>query len=386
MWRVGMSETLVEYWVMTTQDSIPPRLLEYINLIFDNAHGHQRHAICDFVLALLTTKSCCQATLARYFDNFEAASRRLTRFLHNSRLEVAELTRQTARVLVAQLPLAGPIRLSIDWTIEDTQHLLVASLCIGTRAIPLYWQAYEQADLKDRRSGYERDFVRTLVSEVLAEIARSRLLISADRAFADVDLMDLFKQLRVGFVIRTKGNIKVCYNRQWQKLNQLRLPRNQRRRSLGRLAYCQSDPRRLYITQSRKRDRKGKWGIWYLVSNRRMSAEQTTKDYGRRFSCEEGFRDAKRLLGFAEARIACLQAWARMFLLVVLAMLVLYGLGGYWMRNPTAFQQQMRRVRSRRRRRSECSLIRIVAELIVKDQSGWDVFDPTAKLNLMPVL
>jgi hypothetical protein len=358
---------------MTTQNSTPPRLVEYINLIFDNPHGHQRNAICDFVLALLSTQSCCQAVLARGFDNFEAASRRLTRFLHNPRLQVAELTRQTARVLVARLPLIGTIRLSIDWTIEDTQHLLAASLCIGTRALPLYWQAYEQADLKDRRSGYERDFVRLLVSEVLAPVTKNRLLITADRAFADVDLMDLFKQLRVGFVIRTKGNIKIYYNQQWQKLNQLRLPRNLRRRSLGRLPYCQSD-------------HTGKWGIWYLVSNRQMTAEQTTDEYARRFSCEEGFRDAKRLLGFAEARIACLQAWARMFLLVVLAMLVLYGLGSYWLRNKASFERQMRKVRSRRRARSECSLIRVVAELIVKDQSGWDGFDPTAKLNLMPVL
>ena len=75
-----------------------------------------------------------------------------------------------------------------------------------------------------------------------------------------------------------------------------------------------------------------------------------------------------------------------MFLLVVLAMLVLYGLGSYWLRNKAVFEQEMRKVRSRRRARSECSLIRVVAELIVKAQSGWEGFDPTAKLNLMPVL
>jgi len=194
---------------MTTQNNTPTRLVEYINLIFDNAHGHQRNAISDFVMALLTTRSCCQAALARCFDNFEAASRRLTRFLHNPRLEVVQLTSQTARVLVAQLPIAGTIRLSLDWTIEDTQHLLVASLCLGSRAIPLYWRAYEQAALKGRRSGYERDFVRTLITDVLAPIARSRLMITADRAFADVALMDLFKQLRVGFVIRVAPQLIV---------------------------------------------------------------------------------------------------------------------------------------------------------------------------------
>ena len=261
---------------MTTQNSTPTRLAEYINSIFDNAHGHQPNAFCDFVLALLSTKSCCQASLARFFNNFEAASKPLTPFLHNCRLDVDELSPQTARPIVCQLPLVGSIRLSIDSTIEDHQHLLAASLCIGSRAMPLYWRAYMQSDLKDQRSSYERDFVSTLLGEVLRPIAPSRLLITADRAFADVELMDLLNKLRVGFVIGSKGNIKVYYNQQWQKLNRLPLPGNQRRRCVGRLRYCQRKRRRLFVTQSRKRNRQGKWGVWYLVSNRRMSAEQTT--------------------------------------------------------------------------------------------------------------
>ena len=371
---------------MTTQISTPTRLVEYINSIFENAHGHQRNALVDFVMALITTRSCCQASLARFFDNFEAASKRLTRFLHNPRLDVDELSRQTARVIVSQLPLVGTVRLSIDWTIEDTQHLLVASLCIGSRAIPLYWRAYNQDSLKDRRSGYERDFVSKLFDEVLAPIARSRLLLTADRAFADVKLIDLLNKLRVSFVIRTKDNVKVYCNRQWRKLKQLRLPRNLRRRSLGRLRYCHRDPRRLFVTQSRKRDRKGKWSIWHLLSNRNMSAEQTTQEYARRFSCEEGFRDAKRLLGFVEARIACIEAWARMFTLVVVAMLVLYGMGSYLLSNREALSKQLRKVMSRRKQRAELSLVRASAELVRKDQSCWEVLDHRLKLDLLAFL
>src|SRR5918911_2107827 len=194
-----------------TQNSTPTRLVEYINLIFDNTHGHQRNALVDFVMALISKRSCCQASLARFFDNFEAACKRLNRFLHNPRLDVEQMSRQTARVIVSQLPLVGTVRLSIDWTIEDQQHLLVASLCTGSRAIPVYWRAYKQDSLKDRRSSYERDFVRTLITEVLHPFARSRLLLTADRAFADVKLVDLLNELRVCFVIRTKDNIKVCF-------------------------------------------------------------------------------------------------------------------------------------------------------------------------------
>ena len=371
---------------MTTQNSTPTRLLEYINLIFDNAHGHQRNALVVFVLALISTRSCCQASLARFFNNFEAACKRLSRFLHNPRLDVEQMSLQTARVIVSQLPLLATIRLSLDWTIEDQQHLLVASLCTGSRAIPIYWRAFRQDSLKDHRSSYERDFVRTLIAEVLAPIARSRLIITADRAFADVKLVDLLNELRVSFVIRTKDNIKVCYNRKWVKLKHLRFARNLRRRSLGRLRYCESDERRVYVTQSRKRDRKGKWGMWHLLSNRRMSAEQTSKEYARRFSCEEGFRDAKRLLGFRQARIGCIEAWARMFTLVAVAMLVMYGIGCWMLSRREDLSRQLRKVMSRRKRRSEMSLMRAIAELINKGEICWDVLDHRLKLNLSAIL
>lgn len=96
------------------------------------------------------------------------------------RLDVEKMTRQTSRVIFSKLPMLGTTRLCIDWTIEDTQHLLVASLCTGTRAIPVYWRAYKQDSLKGRRSTYERDFVNTPVGEVLAPIARSRLMIRTD--------------------------------------------------------------------------------------------------------------------------------------------------------------------------------------------------------------
>jgi hypothetical protein len=105
-----------------TQHSLTTRLGEYISLVLPDAHGHQQKAVCDFVRALVMVQSCCQATLARFFDNFEAASKRLSRLLHNSRLECEELALAHARALVQQLPVAGAVRVSLDWTTEETQH------------------------------------------------------------------------------------------------------------------------------------------------------------------------------------------------------------------------------------------------------------------------
>src|SRR5262249_60878945 len=135
------------------------RLDHYINTILSETHAHQRKSFRDFVAALLVVRTCCQATLARTFANFEAASRRLTRWLHNPRLEPQAQARAHAQAVVAQLPLAGPVRIALDWTTEARQHLLVASLLIGRRAIPLYSDAYTTPPLE----AAQRDLEHALV-------------------------------------------------------------------------------------------------------------------------------------------------------------------------------------------------------------------------------
>jgi hypothetical protein len=347
-----------------------------------DAHGHQQKAIFDFVTALVAVQSCCQAKLARFFGNQEAALKRLARFLRNERLEVEALALSTARSLVSQLPLTGPVRLAIDWTIEAEQHLLVASLMVGRRGVPLFWRAYPESELKDRRSGYEREFVRTLVREVLFEVSVRRLIITADRAFADVEFFDLLNDLGVSYVIRSKGSVKVLVDGGWRKLSTLRLRGNTRRRYLGRLFYCESDPRRQYVAQARARDREGRWGIWHLVSNRPLSPLQMMREYARRFGCEEGFRDAKWMLGFSQARIKCLKAWARMFTLVAVALLVLVGIGCGLLEDRRRLRQQLRRITSRRKARAELSLVRAVAESLKSEISLWELLNHQAKLNL----
>src|SRR5262249_11341357 len=168
-----------------TQHSLTTRLDHYINLLMPETHGHQRKAFRDFVAALLVVRTCCQATLARSFPNFEAASRRLTRWLHNPRLEPQAQARAHAQAVVAQLPPTGPVRIARDGTTEDQQHLLVASLLVGRRAIPLYWEAYTTAELKGAQRALEHAFVDELFEQLLRGLPRDRLLLTADRGFCE---------------------------------------------------------------------------------------------------------------------------------------------------------------------------------------------------------
>jgi Transposase DDE domain len=368
-----------------TQHLQPTRLEHYINTLMPETHGHQRKAFGDFVAALLVVRTCCQATLARYFPNFEAASRRLTRWLHNSRLDVQTQAHAHALVLVHHLPRSGPVRVAIDWTTEDQQHLLVASVIVGRRAVPLYWEAYTTAERKGRQRALEVAFLRQVIEQELGRVVRERLLVTADRGFGDSLLLTELARLQVPFVLRLAAHITVWLDQQWQKLGRLPMRHTTRRRALGRLWCLRSNPQRCWVSQARARNKKGRWEYWPLVSNRPLSAFSMASEYARRFGCEEGFRDAKRTLGFAAARIAQIEAWARMFALVAAALLVLAQWGTHLLTHPQR-QTWLQQVRSRRRTRSELSVITVVCHLLDQGIALWPLLTPHAKLNLEATL
>jgi Transposase DDE domain len=371
---------------MTTA-SFPTRLADYIKELLPWAHGHQLKAITTFVAAIIDKQTGNQAALARIQGNQEAATKRLSRLLHNQRLKPKDFAEWLCRQALEQLPRTGRVRLTIDWTSEGAQHLLVVSLVVGRRALPIFWRAYDQTLLKGRMSRYELAVIKRAFKLIFAYLAPRRIRLTADRGFADDDLFALLDELNIGYIIRVKGCVKVCREGDWIKLNHLRFVGHARRRNLGRLHYCQSSPCRLWITMNRARNKKGEWGIWYLVSNRRLRAEQMAQEYGHRFCCEEGFRDAKWYLGFAEARVQDIRAWSRLFALFAIALLTLTSLGmGLLLRGGQEAGLLLRRVASRRRGRCELSLIAAVMALVQQDRSLFAVLSPRTKLDLEATL
>ena len=123
---------------MNQPDSSTTRLSEYIAAVLPWAHGHQRKAITTFVSQIIDKQTGCQAQLARGLGNQEAACKRLSRLLHNPRLDPKDLAEAVLWQAISQLPTSGPVRLAIDWTTEEDQHLLVVWLIVGRRAVPIY--------------------------------------------------------------------------------------------------------------------------------------------------------------------------------------------------------------------------------------------------------
>jgi hypothetical protein len=97
----------------------------------------------------------------------------------------------------------------------------------------------------------------------------------------------------------------------------------------------------------------------------------------------EGLRDAKWDLGFAQARIAQTQAWARLFALFALALLVVVSLGiTLLVRGGPGAVALRRRVASRRRGRWDLSVVSAMVRLLQEDKSLFVHLSPRIKLNL----
>jgi len=138
---------------------------------------------------------------------------------------------------------------------------------------------------------------------------------------------------------------------------------------------------------SRARDKKGKWGIWYLVSNLPLRAEHAAKEYGFRFDCEEGFRDLKWDLGFSESRVKQIDAWSRLFALFAITLMAVTTLGMQLLvRGGAQARDLLRRVTSRRRNRCELSLIAAVIALVQQDKTLFAALSAQTKFKLDYVL
>jgi hypothetical protein len=372
---------------MTTEIQ-PTRVTEFIKQMMPWAHGHQLKAITKFVLAIIDKQTGCQAELARAQGNQEAAAKQLSRLIHNPRLKPKDFAKWLClQVLTHQLPRSGKVRLTIDWTAEADRQLLIISLVVGRRALPIFWRAYSQTALKGRMKRYELAVLKSAFNLIFDYVEPRRIRLTADRGFADDGLFEALDQLQINYLIRVKGNVKVFRGGHWIKLNRLRFVGNARRRNLGRLPYCQRSPRRLWMTMSRARDKQSKWGVWYLVSNQPLRAEQAAAEYSFRFSCEEGFRDLKWALGFAEARVKQIDAWSRLFALFAVALVVLTALGmRLLVRGGRQAQELLRRVASRRGNRCELSLIEAVIALVQKDKTLFAALSAQTKLKLDYVL
>jgi hypothetical protein len=190
--------------------------------------------------------------------------------------------------------MVGPrprVEVALDWTDfdhDDHSTLSVSLITRGRRAIPLVWQTIPKSELK----GNQKFFEQVLLMALFAVIPRRvKVIVVADRGFGDVRQYDFIRaELRWDFVIRYRKDIHVGYHGQMMPSSALVPARGQVRIIRGTvLTKRKVGPYTVVICQA-----SGMKGPWCLATSLvDASPREVVRIYGRRFQCEETFRDLK---------------------------------------------------------------------------------------------
>jgi hypothetical protein len=254
------------------------------------------------------------------------AIKQVDRCVGNEKLDVAALQTSWVRQWCSN---RTEMVVNLDWTefAYDGHSMLVLSLQTDHgRAMPLTWKSVDTKTLKGRRNEYEDDLLvqfRAMVPESV------RLTIVADRAFGDQKLYAfLVDELRFHDIIRFRGVVAVTDG------DGNTVPARDRTKPDGRLRVVRGGsvtadkaPVPLVVLVHEKGMKDG----WCLATSRDDLAGSAVKRlYGKRFTCEETFRDVKDWrfgFGMRWHRVNSLTRRDRMMLMAVLALHVLSLLG-----------------------------------------------------------
>jgi Transposase DDE domain len=253
--------------------------------------------------------------------------KQVDRLLSNCKLNVWELFASWVPHVVGG---RSEIVVALDWTDFDDDDQTTICLNLLTthgRATPLVWQTLTKSGLKGNRADAE-DLVLLRLKEVLpAHVEKVTVL--ADRAFGDVKLYDLLaNELQWKFVIRFRGCIGVeRADGETRRAEEWLHP-------TGRavlLRNARVTERRHLLPAVVAVRQKGMKEAWYLASNiEGVPATTLIKLYGRRFTIEENFRDAKDWrfgMGLVHVRIGECDRRDRMLLISAMAVVMLTLLG-----------------------------------------------------------
>ena len=181
---------------------------------------------------------------------------------------------------------------SMDWTEFDADNQSTICLSLVTshgRATPLMWTTVVKSELKDQRNDHE-DALLSLFEELNPDTLKQATILT-DRGFGDQKLYEFLTELGLDFIIRFRGVVHVERPNSECRPAQQWLPKTTRPRHIRnpRLTRDKTPVAAVVCVHA-----KGMKDPWFLATSRAdLTGAQLVKCYGRRFTCEENFRDTK---------------------------------------------------------------------------------------------
>lgn len=253
---------------------------------------------------------------------FGSAVTRLYRFLRNERFDNWLLTQ---RLLGLCHQPGKSLLLALDWTAwQDRFSVLTASVCVGTRSIPVAVSACRKRQLARSQNLWEETFLRLCVDRLRAAGVSAIWL--CDRGFHRVAWAKKLLELKQQFVVRLQRDVTVHLQDGVCLLKHLELHEGQRR-DFGwvRLRADEFVSVRLIGVWA-----EGAQEVWWLATNLTTRVSKIVALYDRRMGIEEQFRDAKGVrfgLKLKWTQFTKAEFVERMYLLVGIALLLWTSVG-----------------------------------------------------------
>lgn len=263
------------------------RIVLVVGRIFQGFHAKNQRTLAVLMAALLVAGRAGVASLGRAIHSrtsFKHSIKRVDRFLGNDNVVVLDWCRALFAAVV------GPrksIRIAIDWTKIGPWPVLVASVVIRRRGIPIYWATCDWRRLARSQNAFEDSFLLMLRDIVPKDVDAILLF---DRGFRRVSLIRHLKCLGFHFVVRSCSDVHV-------------MTASGDRIALARLnlsAGIIKDYGHVLATTDKPEDVRlvavfdhGQKEPWLLFSDLDLPERDIVALYGRRFTIEEFFRDSK---------------------------------------------------------------------------------------------
>jgi len=284
---------------------------------------------CAAVIAAL-----CQAAQASSFAiagqlscltdvQLGSALTRLYRFLRNPRFDNWLLTEQLLRLIGTE---QGHLLLALDWTCwQGRFSVLTASVCAGTRSVPVASSACVSRNLSRSQNLYEETFLRLCVDRLRS--AKVSAVWLCDRGFHRVEWLKKLVEMKQHFVVRLKRDVTVHLHDRVCLLKTLEVNEGERR-DYGFVHLRADEAVRVRLIGVWA---KGAKEVWWLATDLENPVSQIVSYYDRRMGIEEQFRDAKGVrfgLKLKWTQFTRAEFLERMYLLVGVALLLWTSIGG----------------------------------------------------------
>lgn len=212
------------------------------------------------------------------------------------------------------------VLVALDWTDfdKDDQTTLAMHLVSNHgRATPLVWMTVRKSTLTDKRNEYEDKLLRRF-SEVVPQNVEAIVL--ADRGFGDQARYEFIEGLGLKFIIRFREGIAVTPPGEEPRPAGELVPKNGRAVLLKNVDVTKGRTSVPGVVLVKAKKMKSPWCLATNVSD--MTAREIVNAYGRRFTIEESFRDAKDPrfgFGLSASRISKPERRDRVFFLSAIA-------------------------------------------------------------------